>query len=56
MLGVAFAAMVIVCAFAFVMVYFPNFQQRAASSGFEPGWDCTPQPKGGPVCIKKVGK
>jgi hypothetical protein len=56
MLALAFAAVVIVCVFAFVMIYFPNFQQRAASAGFGPDWDCTPQPRGDPICVKKPGK
>jgi hypothetical protein len=38
------------------VTYFPNFQQRSASAGFGPDWECTAQPKGDPVCIKKPGR
>ena len=29
---------------------------RSSNAGFGPEWDCTPQAKGGPTCIKKVGQ
>jgi hypothetical protein len=54
--AVVLTTVLIICAFAFLMIYFPDFQQRSASSGFGPDWDCTAQPKGGPVCVKKPGR
>jgi hypothetical protein len=54
--AVALATVIIVCVFAFLMIYFPDLQQRGAASGFGPDWDCTAQPKGDPVCIKKPGR
>ena len=54
--AVVFAAIAIVCIFAFLVTYFPDFQQRRASAGFGPDWDCTAQAKGDPVCIKKPGR
>jgi hypothetical protein len=54
--AVVLAAVVLVGGFAFVMIYFPNFQQRSAVAGFGPDWDCTPQPKAGPICIKRPGR
>jgi hypothetical protein len=54
--GVVFAFIVLVSVFAFLVTYFPNFQQRSASAGFGPDWECTAQPKGDPVCIKKPGR
>jgi hypothetical protein len=46
----------LVSGFAFLVIYFPDFQQRRAGAGFGPDWDCTAQPKGDPVCIKKPGR
>jgi hypothetical protein len=54
--GGVFAFIVLVSVFAFLVTYFPNFQQRSASAGFGPDWECTAQPKGDPVCIKKPGR
>jgi hypothetical protein len=54
--GAVFAAVIVVTIFAFLMVYFPDFQQRRASAGFGPDWDCVAQPKGDPVCVKKPGR
>jgi hypothetical protein len=51
--GVIFAAIVVVAIFAFLVMYFPDFQQRRASG---PDWECTVQPKGDPVCVKKPGR
>jgi hypothetical protein len=51
-----FALIVIVSAFAFLVTYFPDIQQRSRSSGFGPDWNCTAQPKGDPVCVKKPGR
>jgi hypothetical protein len=48
-------AVVIVGVFAFVMIRLPDIQQRRANAGFGPDWECTPVPKGDPVCIKKLG-
>jgi hypothetical protein len=54
--GAVFALVIIMCVFAFLVTYFPDFQQRRANVGFGPDWDCTAQPKGDPVCIKKPGR
>jgi hypothetical protein len=54
--GVVFALVVILTAFAVFVAYFPDYQQRRANAGFGPDWDCVAQPKGDPVCIKKPGK
>ena len=54
--GIVFALIILVSAFAFFVLYFPDFQQRRASAGFGADWDCTAQPKGDPVCVKKPGK
>jgi hypothetical protein len=51
--GVIAAAIIVVTIFAILVMYFPDFQQRKASAGFGPEWECTAQPKGDPVCIKK---
>ena len=51
--GAVFAVLIFVVIFAFVMIYFPDLQQRRANAGFGPDWECTAQPKGDPVCIKK---
>jgi len=29
---------------------------RNLNAGFGPEWECTPQAKGGPTCIKKIGR
>jgi hypothetical protein len=34
---------------------FPNLQLRA-NFGFGPEWDCLPQAKGDPVCMKRTAK
>ncbi len=54
--GIVFALIVLVSAFAFFAIYFPDIQQRRAGAGFGADWDCTAQPKGDPVCVKKLGK
>jgi hypothetical protein len=54
--GGALALIVVVSVFAFLVMYFPDFQQRRASVGFGPDWECTAQAKGDPVCIRKPGK
>ena len=54
--GIVFALIVLVSAFAFFVMYFPDFQQRRASAGFGADWDCTAQPKGDPVCVRKLGR
>jgi hypothetical protein len=51
--GVVLALVIIVCVFAFVVIYLPDFQQRRASAGFGPDWDCVAQARGDPVCVKK---
>jgi hypothetical protein len=50
------AAIAIIAVFAAVMITFPNAQQQNAGAGFGPEWNCTPQPKGDPTCIKKIGR
>jgi hypothetical protein len=55
-LGAAFTLVVIVSVFAFLVVYFPDFQQRKANVGFTSDWECTAQAQGDPVCIKKPGQ
>jgi hypothetical protein len=54
--GVGFALVVILIAFAAFVMYFPDFQQRRANAGFGPDWDCVAQAKGDPVCTKKPGR
>ncbi len=54
MAGVIFALVIIVFAFAFFVIYFPDIQQRKASAGFTPDWDCAVQAKGDAVCIRKL--
>jgi hypothetical protein len=54
--GAILAAVIVVTIFAFLVMYFPDFQQRKATAGFGPDWECTAQPKGDPVCIKKPGR
>jgi hypothetical protein len=54
--GVVLALIVMVSLFALLVTYVPDFQQRRAVAGFGPDWDCTAQPKGDPVCIKKPGR
>jgi hypothetical protein len=34
--------------------WFPN--SKPNNNGFGPDWDCTPVPKGQPICIKKLGQ
>lgn len=55
-LGTCIALIVVVTVFAVVVTFFPNFQQRSANVGFGPDWDCAPQPKGDPVCVKKMDR
>ena len=54
--GVVFAVIVLVCVFAFVVVYFPDLQRRMTNARFGSDWDCVAQPKGDPICIKKPGR
>jgi hypothetical protein len=54
--GLTLVLIVLVSAFAFFMIYFPDFQQRRASAGFGTDWDCTAQPRGDPLCVKKLPK
>jgi len=49
-------AIAIIAVFAAVMIVYPSAQQQNAGAGFGPEWDCTPQPSGGPTCIKKIGR
>jgi hypothetical protein len=50
------SAIVATSIFAVVMIRYPSIRQRNAGAGFGPDWDCTPQPKGEPVCIKKIAR
>jgi hypothetical protein len=52
-MGVAFALIILLGIYALLVTYFPDVQQRRASAGFGPDWECTAQPKGDRVCIKK---
>ena len=54
--GIVFALVIIVSTFAFLVRCFPDFQQRKASAGFGPDWECTAQARGDPVCVKKPGR
>jgi hypothetical protein len=54
--GAVFAAVIVVTVVAFLVMYFPDFQQRRASAGFGPDWDCVAQPESDPVCVKKPGR
>jgi hypothetical protein len=54
--GAIVATIIAVAIFAFLVMYFPDFQQRRAGAGFGPEWECTAQPKGDPVCVKKPGR
>ena len=56
MVGLVFAVIVLVCVFAFAVIYFPDIQRRKAIAGFGSDWDCTAQVRGDPVCIKKPGR
>jgi hypothetical protein len=49
----AIFAAALVAAVLAVYVLFPiNMQNKAP--GFGPDWECTPQPKGEPICMKKI--
>jgi hypothetical protein len=54
--AVIFAAIILVFIFAFLVTYFPDFQQRRAGAGFGPDWECTAQARGDPVCVRKPGR
>jgi hypothetical protein len=54
--GATLVTIIVVTIFAFLVMHFPDFQQRKANAGFGPDWECTAQPKGDPVCIKKTGR
>jgi hypothetical protein len=49
-LGIAFA-IAIICVLAVLGIG----RQQTPNAGFGPDWDCTPVPKGEPVCVKKIG-
>jgi hypothetical protein len=34
----------------------PTDMQQRANAGFGADWECTPQAKGGPTCIRKPGR
>jgi hypothetical protein len=38
-----------------VFIFLPS-PLRNFNAGFGPEWDCTPQAKGEPTCIKKIGQ
>jgi hypothetical protein len=46
----------IIIVFALVVIYLPDLQQQRANAGFGPDWNCVPQAKGDPVCIRKPGR
>jgi hypothetical protein len=55
-LGTLLALIVVLAIFGVAMIYSPDFQRRNANAGFGPDWDCTRQPKGDPICIKKPAR
>jgi hypothetical protein len=42
--GAVFALVVMLAVFAFLVVYFPDFQQRRANAGFGPDWTARLRP------------
>jgi hypothetical protein len=50
--GAIFAAVLIGVVLAIYVLFPMNMQKTTA--GFGPDWECSPQPKGDPVCIKKI--
>jgi hypothetical protein len=52
--GVLFA-LTLIGIVAVVLTHATDMQQKA-NAGFGPDWECTPQAKGGPTCIKKPGR
>jgi hypothetical protein len=52
-LGTVIALVVIVCAFAVVVMRFPGYW---ADAGFGPEWKCVAQVEGDPVCVKKPNR
>ncbi|SHG57165.1 hypothetical protein SAMN05443248_2000 [Bradyrhizobium erythrophlei] len=54
-MGVLFIV-VVLCLIAFSFYWFPNFTKFKPNNGFGPDWDCTPVPRGQPICIKKLGQ
>jgi hypothetical protein len=55
-LGTILALIVVLAIFGVVVIYSPGFQRGSANAGFGADWECTPQLKGDPVCIKKPGR
>ena len=45
----------LVIALGAAFIFLPSLQ-RNPNAGFGPEWECTPQAKGGPTCIKKIGR
>jgi hypothetical protein len=47
---------VVLCLVAFRLYWFPTIKvATGVVTGFGPDWDCTPVPRGEPICIKKPG-
>jgi hypothetical protein len=56
-LAVVFGILAVLGVLGFLMIYFPpHIQQSGVNAGFGAEWECTSQPIGGSVCIKKLGK
>lgn len=49
------AAVVVAIVLTLAVIYLPSLWQPNANAGFGPEWDCVPT-KGGPVCVKKIGR
>lgn len=47
------AVVVVVGALLAAFVLWPNIKTRRNGAGFGPEWDCTPQAKGDPICVKR---
>ena len=45
----------ILAAVGLVLLLFPELRTDT-NFGFGPEWQCTPMPKGDPICVKLVGK
>jgi hypothetical protein len=45
----------IFAAVALVMLFFPGLGKNT-NFGFGPEWQCTPMPKGDPICVRLIAK
>ncbi len=53
-IAAALLVAVIVGGFLFIKIQFPGGIADAWNQWFGPGWECTPQARGEPVCIKRT--